>query len=744
VNVTVVVVAYNEERKIGGCLRSIAAQDYRGGEVEILLVDGGSTDRTAEIARATVPSVRIVPNPGGSISSNRNCGWRAARDPFVAFLDADCEAPPHWLRTLAEGLAGPAGETAAAVGGANVPPPAASPFYEALAVMLDTWAGSRGSLQGRVYREAREVEHLPGLNVLFRRAVLEAVAGWDEHFGFIGEDEDLSHRLRGQGFRLLYVPGAAVVHRQRGDLRSWARNMFLYGKGRVWLIRRHPRTFQLSFLLPPLLPLLLWAYLPVVLLAALWHGLRAGKPGVIPRLVLLFATTHLAYGLGEWAGLFTTGDSPQARESARWPKVGLIVLKNAGNKGDEAILVSVCRRWLLRQREEPLRCHLYALGFGPSGCDVRLVPGDLAGVERLAGDLCRAHPGSRRLGAQALGHGVTLLYVLLTFRAVLFCGGQWIHDLRPAFHAAISGLLTVARLAGTRAGVFCVGSGPLRAAWSRLAVRLAFGRRALIVVRDPASEALYRKMGFPQVKLAVDPALELPAAPQVSSPLGGGRLEQGGGQEGGGSMMRKPSTVGLSPCAWFRFENVYRRDPAVIEDMVAALLRLVEGLRRRGVRVLLIPTMNPEDRRISERLAAASPSGEPAVERLETEALTPSQIQGAIGSLDALISMRLHPAIFALNAGTPFVALDYAQKVAEFCRRAGLGDRLVALDGDWGEEALRRLDDFDGEALGRRMAEAHARLAAELESAYEALWAWLAGSCDDPLPGYGPTPHDRA
>jgi polysaccharide pyruvyl transferase WcaK-like protein len=263
-------------------------------------------------------------------------------------------------------------------------------------------------------------------------------------------------------------------------------------------------------------------------------------------------------------------------------------------------------------------------------------------------------------------------------------------------------------------GVFCVGSGPLRAGWSRLAVRLAFGRRALLVVRDPVSADLYRRAGLPQVRLAVDPALELPTSPPAQAfapPV--------------------PGTVGLSPCAWFRFENVYRRDPAVIAEMVTVLVRLVAGLRRRGLRVLLVPTMNPEDREICRSLLDALPEDRslPPVSLLDTEALTPSQIQGAIAGLEALISMRLHPMIFAFNVGTPFVALNYAEKVAEFCRRAGLEDRLVQLDGDWGGESLRRLDATDSihaEALRRRMAEDHARLAADLEPAYEALWEWLA------------------
>jgi polysaccharide pyruvyl transferase WcaK-like protein len=166
----------------------------------------------------------------------------------------------------------------------------------------------------------------------------------------------------------------------------------------------------------------------------------------------------------------------------------------------------------------------------------------------------------------------------------------------------------------------------------------------------------------------------------------------------------------------------------VIAEMVTVLVRLVAGLRRRGFRVLLVPTMNPEDREVCEQLLEALPADRskqrPAL--LDTGSLTPSQIQGAIAGLEALITMRLHPAIFAFNVGTPFVALNYAEKVAELCRRAGLEDRLVQLTGDWGGESLRRLDATDPEPLRRRMAEAHGRLATELEPAYQALWKWLA------------------
>ncbi|MEM1179674.1 MAG: glycosyltransferase [Acidobacteriota bacterium] len=308
--VTVVVVAHNEEAKISACLGSLAAQDIDGTDVELILVDDGSTDRTVELARGAAPGLVVISNPSKSISSNRNRGFRAASHAYVAFIDADCEAPAHWLRTLVASLADLRAGSGAlgAVGGANVPPSGETRFYDALALMLNTHLGSRGSVQGMVFDQAKKVDHLPGLNVLYVKEALEAVDGWDERFALIGEDEDLSRRLGKGGFELFYVPGAAVVHRQRANFRAWAKNMFTYGKGRVWLVRRHPEAFEFGLLIPPLLPLVLWAYLPAISVVSLWFAARAGRLGLWPHLAVLYATTHISYGFGQWKGFFTEGD----------------------------------------------------------------------------------------------------------------------------------------------------------------------------------------------------------------------------------------------------------------------------------------------------------------------------------------------------------------------------------------------------------------------------------------------------
>ena len=109
----------------------------------------------------------------------------------------------YWLSALAKEMKQ---TQAAVVGGANVPPSAESVFCDALGVMLNTWLGSRGSTQGMVYAEPCRMKHIPGLNVLFRKDALDAVGGYDERFRLVGEDEDLSHRLRYEGSSNIMCP----------------------------------------------------------------------------------------------------------------------------------------------------------------------------------------------------------------------------------------------------------------------------------------------------------------------------------------------------------------------------------------------------------------------------------------------------------------------------------------------------------------------------------------------------------
>jgi chlorobactene glucosyltransferase len=99
--VSAIIAARNEELDLGACLDSLLAQDYP--DLEILVVDGGSTDRTRDVARARGPRVRLLeepPLPDGWVGKNWAChvGAQAATGAFLLFTDADVRYEPSVVR----------------------------------------------------------------------------------------------------------------------------------------------------------------------------------------------------------------------------------------------------------------------------------------------------------------------------------------------------------------------------------------------------------------------------------------------------------------------------------------------------------------------------------------------------------------------------------------------------------------------------------------------------------------------
>jgi GT2 family glycosyltransferase len=201
-----------------------------------------------------------------------------------------------------------------AVGGGNKPPESGD-FYRLLRLLFSSPFGSRKTVQTELFPERRVVPHLPTLNVMILRKALADAGGFDEaRFPSVGEDEDMSTRLGLKGGTLLYIPDCVVVHRQKDNLRAWARNMELYGYGRFALMKRHSRlrrlrdlgilALPLTILLAALTPLIpfAWVFLGLYLLTMAGHslGLAAGAREIRSwgRLLCLFLITHGTYAAG--------------------------------------------------------------------------------------------------------------------------------------------------------------------------------------------------------------------------------------------------------------------------------------------------------------------------------------------------------------------------------------------------------------------------------------------------------------
>jgi GT2 family glycosyltransferase len=224
-----VLCSFNGQRTITDCLDGLARLDYPA--YEVIVVDDGSTDRTAEIAARY--DVRLIRTPNRGLSAARNEGLAAATGDIVAYIDDDARPDRDWLRHLAWTLVttGHAG-----VGGPNIPP--RDDGFVADVVAL----APGGPIH--VLRSDEVAEHIPGCNFAFRRVALHSVAGFDPTFRIAGDDVDLCWRLQREGMTLGFSPGAVVWHRRRGSIRAYLRQQRGYGRAEGLLERKWPGRYN--------------------------------------------------------------------------------------------------------------------------------------------------------------------------------------------------------------------------------------------------------------------------------------------------------------------------------------------------------------------------------------------------------------------------------------------------------------------------------------------------------------------
>jgi glycosyltransferase involved in cell wall biosynthesis len=227
--ISVVVCAYNEERTIGQCLRSLQETGYSN--LEVIICDDGSRDRTVEVARRY--PCTIVKTPHRGLGAARNAGIAASTGEIVAFLDADAYCHPEWPYRLALSLGD---ERVGATGGPNLPDPDAQLVARAVAL-------SPGAPTHVLFSDDR-AEHVPGCNMAFRREALEQVGGFDPAYTSAGDDVDVCWKLLDQEGDIAFAPMAQVRHHRRGTVRGYLRQQLGYGRAERLLSSRHRHRFN--------------------------------------------------------------------------------------------------------------------------------------------------------------------------------------------------------------------------------------------------------------------------------------------------------------------------------------------------------------------------------------------------------------------------------------------------------------------------------------------------------------------
>jgi len=226
---SVVVCTYNGSATLRECLEGLARLDYP--DFEVIVVDNGSTDNSAEIASAF--PFRLIRTEQTGLSAARNEGLAAAEGDVVAYIDDDAYPDPLWLHYLAEVFRDP---DCAAAGGPNLPPPEDG-------WLADCIADSPGG-PAHVLLTDRDAEHLPGCNLAIRAERLREIGGFDKIFRTAGDDVDVCWRLRDRGWRLGFHAAAFVWHHRRGTIRTYWRQQAGYGRAEALLEAKWPERYN--------------------------------------------------------------------------------------------------------------------------------------------------------------------------------------------------------------------------------------------------------------------------------------------------------------------------------------------------------------------------------------------------------------------------------------------------------------------------------------------------------------------
>ncbi len=319
--VAIIIPTLNEEKFIGACLDSVLAQSFPTDQMDIMVVDGGSKDRTHEIVHEygkKYPNIRLLDNPGKIQSIAFNIGVKSSTAPYIVRLDAHAIYNEKYIELCIKNLKNRP-ECGNSGGVCSILPQ--SSRIEAVAnSILNKVSFGIGGAAFRVGSEARYVDTVPF--GAFPRKIIEEIGGMREDLAR-GEDNEFNSRIQKAGYKIYLDPEIVCTYYARPTIKASVKQMYANGEsiGKLFYIDkqaiglRHlvPMCFVLSLIGLLLIGIFytpfLWLfggifglYLVADLLATFSACNKYGwrYVGVLP---VLFFLVHCGYGWGTLVGL---------------------------------------------------------------------------------------------------------------------------------------------------------------------------------------------------------------------------------------------------------------------------------------------------------------------------------------------------------------------------------------------------------------------------------------------------------
>ncbi len=223
---SVVIAAYNAEKTIGACLKSIVSQKP-GFDFEIVVVDDGSKDGTVKIAKS-FPKTRVMEQSHAGPAVGRNRGAKSAKGEIVVFTDSDCVLGQNWLREMVKPF------EASNIAGVQGTYRTRQRKPIARLVQLE--------IEKNHEKMAKEqsIDIMATYSAAYKRSIFLELHGFDTSFPIAsGEDTDFSFRVNEAGHKMVFNPRAIVFHRHPSSLKQYLRVKFFRAYWRTKVYKRH-------------------------------------------------------------------------------------------------------------------------------------------------------------------------------------------------------------------------------------------------------------------------------------------------------------------------------------------------------------------------------------------------------------------------------------------------------------------------------------------------------------------------
>lgn len=322
--VSVICPIYNEEKYITKCIESVLEQDYPTEDLEILFVDGLSTDKTRKIVSdyaTRYNQIRLLDNPHRIVPYAMNIGIKAAKGDIIIRLDGHVEYPTnyiskcvHYLMTL---------PNAENVGGVcQTLPCNERNISQAIAIALSTGFGMGNSSFRIGSTEIRKVDTVPF--GCFRKSLFERVGYYDNEL-VRNQDDELNGRIIKNGGTIYLIPEIKTKYFSRDKICKIRRMFYQYGLYKPLVNKKLgspatarqfvPLLFLLGIVLGGILNVfsiyimytyfaVLALYLAIGLFIGCKYAVKYRRPMLTLLMPYVFANVHLSYGYGYLRGIY--------------------------------------------------------------------------------------------------------------------------------------------------------------------------------------------------------------------------------------------------------------------------------------------------------------------------------------------------------------------------------------------------------------------------------------------------------